>query len=93
MKPKHPIKVILYLELKQKNFANKTMEKNVNHTKFVLIHFILGEGKDLDVKPNTCSPHCKSCNPLRQGATSKWCLLECNNAGASRCLTDWCECY
>ena len=53
----------------------------------------LGEGKDLDITQNTCSPNCKSCEPKTKMATSEWCLLECNNAGASRCLPDWCECY
>merc|ERR1712150_74370 len=51
------------------------------------------EGKDLDITQNTCSPNCKSFEPKTKMATSEWCLLECNNAGASRCLPDWCECY
>lgn len=49
-------------------------------------------GKDLKPKTNSCSPNCKSCKSITTRATDKWCLLECTNPGASRCLSAWCEC-
>jgi len=51
------------------------------------------EGKDLELTLNTCSPNCKYCKAKGPRATSEWCLLECNNVGAARCLSSWCECY
>ena len=36
---------------------------------------------------------CKKCLSKSSMATNKWCLLECNNAGAARCLSEWCECW
>ena len=61
--------------------------------KYVLLFIIIGEGKDLELTLNTCSPNCKYCKAKGPRATSEWCLLECNNVGAARCLSSWCECY
>ena len=85
----------------QSKFIDKIMIQFDNNIKQIqneldrnyAVSSVSGEGKDFDIKLNTCSPYCQSCKPTRKGATSKWCLLECNNVGAARCLPDWCECY
>ena len=41
---------------------------------------------------NTCAPYCTSCEPKDVRATGEWCLLECNNPGAPRCLDELCDC-
>ena len=60
----------------------------------VTILYVTGRGRGgREFTGNSCSPKCTSCEPKNLMATGQWCLLECNNPGAPRCLEALCDCW